>query len=191
MSGDSTNEWERYLFSGSSGWSILNEPLPLVSLPLTLRLPAKKPLPLASTPNTWVRLLRLLPESPCNRVPPVAVTNLPAMPAWMVHPEPLQVWLNPAIALLGELPWTPTPLELFDTPCTPKVTPVVAFAPPSTPLAPAVELFVEPTTPVVAPVVALAEPLTPAAPFAVLFVPPWTPKTIPVVAPSKPLTPAA
>ncbi|GAA3305109.1 hypothetical protein GCM10020295_57990 [Streptomyces cinereospinus] len=30
MSGDSTKEWTRYLFSGSSGWSILNPPAAFV-----------------------------------------------------------------------------------------------------------------------------------------------------------------
>src|SRR5262245_11919487 len=41
MSGDSTNEWYRYLFAGSSGWSILNDPLPLLIEPDTVPLPEK------------------------------------------------------------------------------------------------------------------------------------------------------
>ena len=39
MSGDSTNEWRRYLLPGSRGWSILNEPPPLDSDPVTAALP--------------------------------------------------------------------------------------------------------------------------------------------------------
>src|SRR6478609_11254856 len=40
MSGDSTNEWERFLCSGSSGWSMVNDPVVFVSLPFTVRSPA-------------------------------------------------------------------------------------------------------------------------------------------------------
>ena len=43
MSGDSTNECESHLWSGSSGWSILNEPADLLSVPFTATLPLKKP----------------------------------------------------------------------------------------------------------------------------------------------------
>src|SRR5258708_39820256 len=78
MSGLSTKEWERVLLVGSSGWSILKEPPPLLTVPVTTKLPARKPLPLASTANTCVKLL---PEFPCNNNPdPEWDTNRPAVP---------------------------------------------------------------------------------------------------------------
>jgi len=39
MSGDSTNECDSHLRSGSSGWSILKEPAAFDSVPLTCALP--------------------------------------------------------------------------------------------------------------------------------------------------------
>ena len=39
MSGDSTKECDRVLFSGSSGWSIRNEPADFDSVPCTFMLP--------------------------------------------------------------------------------------------------------------------------------------------------------
>jgi hypothetical protein len=43
MSGDSTNEWLRYLFAGSSGWSIWKPPPFLARNPLTTTFPLKTP----------------------------------------------------------------------------------------------------------------------------------------------------
>ena len=43
MSGDSTKEWDKYLFSGSSGWSIRNAPPPLMRVPITFTSPSKYP----------------------------------------------------------------------------------------------------------------------------------------------------
>src|ERR1700730_530289 len=42
ISGDSTKEWDRYSLAGSSGWSILNDPPPLLRLPLMFTLPSRK-----------------------------------------------------------------------------------------------------------------------------------------------------
>src|SRR5262245_11614771 len=41
MSGDSTNEWYRYLFSGSRGWSTLKPPPPLLTFPVKVAPPVE------------------------------------------------------------------------------------------------------------------------------------------------------
>jgi hypothetical protein len=56
MSGLSTKECDRYLFAGSSGWSILNEPADFESVPSTSTLPANRP----ASPE----LLRVVANSP-------------------------------------------------------------------------------------------------------------------------------
>src|SRR5262245_53087250 len=54
MSGLSTNECERYLWAGSSGWSILNEQPSLERTPFTCTLASKEPAnpPLGDEPKT-------------------------------------------------------------------------------------------------------------------------------------------
>jgi hypothetical protein len=59
----------------------------------------------------------------------------------MVHVEPVQIWLIPATAMLGELPCTPNPPVLDEKPFTPTLYPVVALALPNTPTPPVLAAF--------------------------------------------------
>ena len=53
MSGDSTKEWHRYLFPGSSGWSISKPPPALLRRPVIRTLPRKTPAkPFGFSPTT-------------------------------------------------------------------------------------------------------------------------------------------
>ena len=67
MSGDSTKEWDKYLFSGSSGWSIRKAPAPLVRVPTTFTSPSKNPAQAAAT----------LDEPPKTAVPVSVVAKTP------------------------------------------------------------------------------------------------------------------
>src|SRR5215471_7701117 len=73
MSGDSTKEWYRYLFSGSRGWSILNDPPALLKVPVTFTL-------LSS------RIVPPLPKSVMPRLP--APSPLPDAVDRMAHCRP-------------------------------------------------------------------------------------------------------
>src|SRR5580658_2502467 len=129
MSGDSTKECERYLFAGSSGSSILNEPLPLVNLPKTFRSPAKMPSPLASTEKTWLVVgfgVPVTPESPCRMSPPLPATNWPAVPDVRLQPDEPQDCVKAATPRFGDEPCTPIPLVLAEVPFTPPFSRVVA-----------------------------------------------------------------
>src|SRR5262245_65670307 len=83
MSGDSTNEWYRYLSSGCSGWSILNDPPPLLSVPVTTTLPEKcpaSPVGESDWPHTPIPLPLVGVDSPSTAGPFVEAER-PSTPA--------------------------------------------------------------------------------------------------------------
>src|SRR5512139_1264431 len=99
MSGDSTKEWQRYLFSGSSGWSILKEPAVLLSVPAMWTFPVKWP----AQPEVAV---------PLTAVPAVVSPQTPEPPRVLLTP------FTPALIADDEPPITPVPLA--DSPRTPQ-----------------------------------------------------------------------
>src|SRR5436309_3395095 len=173
MSGLSTKEWERVLLAGSRGWSILKAPPPLLSVPVTARLPARNALPLASTVKTTVLLG---PETPCRMSPdPKWATNEPATPLGLSR-KPTTAAGAPEVAFA--CPKMAVPLGPAVWPNTPNPPPLVAWASPSTPAPP--ELAVSPNTPYALPVAAALAPYTPMP--SVLAVQPEIPLPPPLVA---------
>src|SRR5215467_9272731 len=136
MSGDSTKECERYLFSGSSGWSILNEPPALDSMPVTSTFPSKlpaSPLGTPAPPPPAMASIALPPVTELN--PPTATMAVPPAPRgpwppWASTPvPPWPLLLSPPVAI------TPRPAvtvlaRLLPPVAITQVPPIVLLEPP-------------------------------------------------------------
>src|SRR6478672_11674693 len=101
MSGDSTKEWDKYLFSGSSGWSIRKAPAPLKSVPVTFTSPSKNP----AQPTAGV-------DAVPNKAVPVAVEAKTPKPA--ASPASTAALLGSALVVWTRVPVNP--LLLTDRP---------------------------------------------------------------------------
>src|SRR5215469_4381355 len=96
MSGDSTNEWYRYLFSGSRGWSILNEPAAFDSLPDTWTSPWNSAASPLTAPPVALPAKATIPE------PPLLPAPLPCPPAAVRPGPPMPLPLSPPVASTPE-----------------------------------------------------------------------------------------
>src|SRR6187455_2777971 len=137
MSGDSTKECDRYLLSGSSGWSILNDPADFDTLPRTSTSPQKSPafaltsveVTMAnraigiSSPSafTWAPLARLpfaLDQRPVGAIPSANVSTP-----------------NPPPKERERIPTTPSK-EVDETPTGPKASTPYSVPTATTPVTP-------------------------------------------------------